>query len=36
MVYRATCVSHEPLDYFLQKRDGEPHLRVSDVILRIN
>ncbi|MHB8596231.1 MAG: hypothetical protein ACYDER_05400 [Ktedonobacteraceae bacterium] len=36
MAFRATCVSHEPLDYFLQKSDGKPHLRVSDVVLRIN
>lgn len=36
MAFRATCVSQEPLDYFLQKSDEEPHLRVSDVVLRIN
>lgn len=36
MAYRATLVSGEPLDYFLQKSDEGPYLRVSDVVLRIN
>jgi hypothetical protein len=36
MAYRATLVSQDPLTYFLDKHDGEPHLRVSDVLLRVN
>lgn len=34
MVYRATLVSQEPLNYFLQTSDEGPFLRVSDVVLR--
>ena len=34
MAFRATCVSKDPLDYFLQKSDEGPYLRVSDVVLR--
>lgn len=36
MAYRATQVSSEPLHYFLQKNDGRPFLRVSDIVLRAN
>jgi hypothetical protein len=36
MAYRATCVSQEPLEYFLQHSDEGPRLRVTDVVLRIN
>ncbi len=36
MAYSATLVSQEPLDYFLQKSDEGPYLRVSDVVLRVN
>ena len=36
MAFRATLVSKDPLNYFLQKSDEGPHLRVSDVVLRIN
>jgi hypothetical protein len=36
MAFRATHVSHEPLDYFLQKRNDSPYLRVSDIVLRCN
>ena len=36
MAYRAVLVSEDPLTYFLDKHDGEPHLRVSDVLLRVN
>lgn len=36
MAYRATLVSQDPLSYFLDKGDGEPYLRISDVLLRIN
>ncbi len=34
MAFRATCVSKDPLSYFLQKSDEGPYLRVSDVVLR--
>ena len=36
MAYRATCVSKDPLTYFLQMSDEGPYLRVSDVVLRYN
>ena len=40
MAYRATCVSQDPIEYFLEKgaksREGSSYLRVSDVILRVN
>ena len=40
MPYRATCVSKDPIDYFLGRNkkndEGRPYLRVSDVILRAN
>jgi hypothetical protein len=36
MAYRATCVAQDPLDYFLQHGNEESHLRISDVILRVN
>ena len=36
MAYRATFVSKDPLNYFLQHDDEGPHLRVSDVVLRVN
>jgi hypothetical protein len=36
MPYRATQVSQDPLDYFMRHDEAEPHLRVSDVILRSN
>ena len=36
MAYRATCVAQDPLDYFLLHGNEGPHLRISDVILRIN
>jgi hypothetical protein len=36
MAYRATFVSKDPLNYFLQTSDEGPHLRVSDVIVRTN
>jgi hypothetical protein len=34
--YRATLVSKDPLNYFLQTSDEGPYLRVSDVVLRVN
>jgi hypothetical protein len=34
MNFRATRVASDPLNYFLQKSDEGPYLRVSDVILR--
>ena len=34
--YRATYVSDNPLEYFQQKSDEGPRLRVADVILRVN
>jgi len=34
MAFRATCVSKDPLNYFLQNSDEGPYLRVSDVVLR--
>ena len=36
MAYRATCVSHDPLTYFLNNHHEGPYLRVSDIVLRIN
>ncbi len=36
MAYRATCVSQDPLDYFLNNKDKTSHLRVSDIVLREN
>jgi hypothetical protein len=36
MAYRATFVSKDPLNYFLQSNDEGPHLRVSDVVVRTN
>lgn len=36
MAYRATQVSPEPLDYFLQENNEGPFLRVSDIVLRVN
>jgi hypothetical protein len=36
MAYRAVHVSDDPLEYFKQKSDEGPYLRVSDVILREN
>lgn len=36
MPYRATLVSENPLDYFMQHGEDGPRLRVSDVVLRIN
>jgi hypothetical protein len=36
MSYRATLVSQDPLDYFMQHDDEAPRLCVSDVVLRMN
>lgn len=36
MAYRATFVSKDPLNYFLQPNDEGPHLHVSDVVVRAN
>ena len=36
MSYRATNVSQDPLTYFMQPGEDGPHLRISDVVLRIN
>ena len=36
MAYRATFVSKDPLNYFLQTSDEGPYLRVSDVVVRAN
>jgi hypothetical protein len=36
MAYKATLVSQEPLNYFLQTSDEGPYLRVSDIVLRVN
>src|SRR5579859_848300 len=36
MTYRATLVSKDPLNYFLQTSDEGPRLRVSDVVVRVN
>ena len=36
MAYRATFVSKDPLNYFLQHSEEGPYLRVSDVVLRVN
>lgn len=36
MSYRATLVSQDPLDYFMQHGEDGPRLHVSDVILRRN
>jgi hypothetical protein len=34
--YCATNVSQDPLTYFMQQGEDGPHLRISDVVLRIN
>jgi hypothetical protein len=34
--YRATKVSQDPLAYFMQPGEDGPHLRISDIVLRIN
>jgi len=34
--YRATKVSQDPLTYFMQQGEDGPHLRISDILLRIN
>jgi len=36
MAFRATCVTGDPLTYFVQKNDTRSYLRVSDVLLRYN
>lgn len=36
MAYRATLVSHEPLDYFMKWQDDVSRLRIADVVLRVN
>jgi hypothetical protein len=37
MAYRATCVSKDPKNYFLQRQeDGSSRLRVADIVLRVN
>lgn len=36
MAHRATLVSQDPLNYFLQPNDVGPYIRVSDVVLRVN
>jgi len=36
MAHRATLVSQDPLNYFLQASDTGPYMRVSDVVLRVN
>src|SRR6266568_1336456 len=36
MTLRATCVSQDPTNYFLPKRDEDQPLRISDVLLRVN
>jgi hypothetical protein len=36
MAFRATLVSKDPINYFLQTSDEGPRLRVSDVVLRVN
>jgi hypothetical protein len=36
MAYRATFVSKDPLNYFLQHGDEGPYVRVSDVVMRVN
>lgn len=36
MAFRATCVSHDPTEYFLPQRDEDQPLRISDVLLRVN
>src|SRR5260370_7947346 len=36
MAHRATLVSRDPLNYFLQPNDVGPYMRVSDVVLRVN
>jgi hypothetical protein len=36
MAHRATLVSQDPLNYFLQPSDVGPYIRVSDVVLRVN
>lgn len=36
MAYRAVLVSQEPLDYFQQTIGKDSHLRIADILLRIN
>lgn len=36
MAYRATLVSQDPLEYFMQHGEDGPRLHISDVLLRIN
>lgn len=36
MPYRATKVSEDPLAYFMQQGEDGPHVRISDIVLRIN
>lgn len=36
MAFRATLVSHEPLDYFMKRYDDTSRMRISDVVLRVN
>ena len=36
MSYRAIRIDQDPLSYFLQPGDQEPHVRVADVVLREN
>ncbi len=36
MTYRATLVSQDPLEYFMQHGEDGPRLHISDVLLRIN
>jgi len=36
MAYRATCVSQDPLEYFLNNKEKTSYLRISDIVLREN
>ncbi len=36
MPYRATKVSQDPLAYFMQTGEDGPHLRIADIVLRVN
>jgi hypothetical protein len=36
MAYRAVRIEQNPLDYFLRRQDGDPFLRVGDIMLRDN
>ena len=36
MAYRATCVSQDPLDFFLKNGEKTSQLQVSDIVLREN